>query len=55
MLSAEGAILVQFKTVRGILLVLHGVVVSLLALGTPQGDLNARTGLACHLFGTSFF
>jgi hypothetical protein len=52
-LSAEGAVLVQFQTIRGILLVLHGVVVSLLALGTPQGDLNARTGFACHLFGTS--
>src|SRR5699024_9079537 len=36
-LSAEGAVLVQLQTVRGILLVLHGVVVSLLALRAPQG------------------
>ena len=52
MLSAEGAVLVELQTVRGILLVLHGVVVSLLALRAPQGDLDARAGL-CHLFGTS--
>ena len=53
-LSAEGAVFVQLQAVRGILLVLHGVVVSLLALRAPQGDLDASTGLACHMFGTSF-
>ena len=37
-LSAEGAILVQLKTIGGILLVLHGVVVSLLALGACQDN-----------------
>jgi hypothetical protein len=54
MLSAEGAILVQLQAVGGILLVLHGVVVSLLALRAPQGDLDASAGLTCHIFGTSF-
>ena len=53
-LLAEGAILVQLKTVGGILLVFHGVVVSLLALRAPQGDLDASAGLTCHVFGTSF-
>jgi len=38
MLSAEFAILLHFKTVRIVLLVLHGVVVSLLALRASQGD-----------------
>ena len=47
-LSAEGAILVQLKTIGGILLVLRGVVVSLLALRAPKGDLDARACL-CHL------
>ena len=41
-LSAEGAILVQLKLVRGILLVLHRVVVSLLALVASQSDLHAH-------------
>jgi hypothetical protein len=52
--SAEGAVLVQLQAIGGILFVFHGVVVSLLALRTPEGDLDARAGLACHLFGTSF-
>ena len=43
-LPAEGAVLVQFQTVRGVLLVLVGVVVALLALGTTQSDLDAGTG-----------
>ena len=42
MLSAEPAILLHFQTVRVILLVLHGVVVSLLALGTSQCDFHAH-------------
>ena len=42
MLLAEGAILVQFKLVRGILLVLHRIVVSLLALVASQSDFNAH-------------
>jgi hypothetical protein len=41
-LAAEGAILVQFKLVRGVLLVLHRIVVSLLALVASQGDFNAH-------------
>ena len=52
-LSAEGAVLVHLQTVGVVLLVLVGVVVSLLALRTPQGDLHACAGL-CHTFGTSF-
>ena len=42
MLSAEGAILVHFKTVRVVLLVLHRVVVSLLALIASQSDLHSH-------------
>ena len=53
-LPAEGAVLFQLQTVGGIFLVLHGVVISLLTLRAPQGDLDARTGFACHMFGTSF-
>ena len=41
-LFAEAAILVQFKLVRGILLVLHRIVVSLLALIASQSDLYAH-------------
>ena len=43
-LSAEGAILIQLQTIRGILLVLHGIVVSLLALRASQGDLHPCAG-----------
>ena len=48
-LPAEGAVFVQLQTVRGILLVLECVVVSLLALRAPQGDLNASAGFCCHI------
>jgi hypothetical protein len=41
-LSAEGTILVQFQLIRGILLVLHGIVVSLLALVASQSDFHAH-------------
>jgi hypothetical protein len=41
-LFAEGTILVQFQLVRGILLVLHRIVVSLLALVASQSDFNAH-------------
>ena len=53
-LSAEGTILVQLQTVGGILLVLHGVVVSLLALRAPEGDLDASAGLTCHVSAPPF-
>ena len=53
MLTAEGAVLVEFQTVGGILLVLVGVVVALFALGAAQSDLNAGTCFG-HGFGTSF-
>ena len=46
-LSAESAVLLHFKTIGVILLVLDGVVVSLLALGASESDLNAH-------FGTSY-
>ena len=41
MLSAEGTILAELKTIRCVLLVLHGVVVALLAIGAGEHDLNA--------------
>ena len=41
-LSAEGAILVQFQLVRSVLLVLHRIVVSLLALVASQCDFHAH-------------
>jgi hypothetical protein len=41
-LSAEGTILVQFQLIRGVLLVLHGIVVSLLALVASQSDFHAH-------------
>ena len=53
MLSAEGAILVQFQLLSGVSLVLVGVVVALLALGTPKRDLHTVTGFR-HNSGTSF-
>jgi hypothetical protein len=40
-LAAEGAILLQLKTVGGILLVLHSIVVSLLALAASQGNFDS--------------
>ena len=47
MLLAETAILLHLKTIRVVLLVLFLVVVTLLALGAGQGDLDS------HSFGTS--
>jgi hypothetical protein len=47
-LSAESAVLLHLEPVRVVLLVLHGVVVSLLAFGTSEGDFNAH-------YGTSLF
>ena len=44
MLLAESAILLHFETVGVILLVLHGVVVSLLALRASQSDFYAHNG-----------
>jgi hypothetical protein len=41
-LSAEGAILVQLQLVGSVLLVLHGIVVSLLALVASQSDFHAH-------------
>jgi hypothetical protein len=43
-LLAESAILLHFETVRVILLVFHGIVVSLLALRASQSDFNAHDG-----------
>jgi hypothetical protein len=43
-LAAERAILAHFKTVRGILLVLEGIVVPLLALAASHCYLNAHIG-----------
>ena len=44
MLSAEGAILVQFQLLSGVSLVLVGIVVALLALRAPKRDLHTVTG-----------
>ena len=41
-LAAEAAILRELKTIGIVLLVLEGVVVTLLALGACQCDLNAH-------------
>lgn len=41
-LSAEGAILIEFQLIRSVLLVLHRIVVSLLALVASQSDFNAH-------------
>ena len=41
-LLAESAILLHLETIRVILLVLHGVVVSLLALRASQSDFDAH-------------
>jgi hypothetical protein len=43
-LSAESAVLLHLETIGVILLVLHGVVVSLLALRASQSDFNAHNG-----------
>ena len=48
-LSAESAVLLHLETVGVILLVLHGVVVSLLALGASQSDFNAHNGTSLKL------
>ena len=48
-LSAESAVLLHFETVGVILLVLHGVVVSLLALGASQSDFNAHIGTSLKI------
>ena len=48
-LLAESAILLHFETVRVVLLVLHGVVVSLLALRASQSDFHAHNGTSLKL------
>ena len=48
-LSAESAVLLHFETVGVILLVLHGVVVSLLALGASQSDFHAHNGTSLKI------
>jgi hypothetical protein len=48
-LSAESAVLLHFETVGVILLVLHGIVVSLLALGASQSDFHAHNGTSLNL------
>jgi len=40
--AAEPAVLVHFKSVRIVLLILRGVVVSLLALTASQGDSDSH-------------
>jgi len=41
-LFAESAVLIHFKSVRTVLLVLHGVVISLLTFCTSQCDFNSH-------------
>src|SRR5699024_5994175 len=48
MLFAEAAVLVHLKTVGIVLLVLHGIVVSLLALSAGQRYLNAHNGTSLN-------
>ena len=51
-LTAEFAILLQLKSVGRILLVLFCVVVSLLALGACESNLDS--GIISHIVGTSY-
>ena len=51
-LLAEGAVLVEFQLVRSVLLVLHGVVVSLLALVASQSDLHAHLTAPPYYWGS---
>jgi len=46
--TAEPAVFVHLHPVRRVLLVLHGVVISLFALVAPKGNFHA------HVFGTSY-
>jgi len=48
-LLAESAILLHLKTVRVILLVLDGVVVSLLAFTASHSDFNAHIGTSLKI------
>ena len=48
-LLAESAILLHLETIRVVLLVLHRVVVSLLALGASQSDFNAHNGTSLKI------
>jgi hypothetical protein len=48
-LLAESAILLHLETVGVILLVLHRIVVSLLALGASQSDFNAHNGTSLKI------
>jgi hypothetical protein len=48
-LLAESAILLHLETVGVILLVLHGIVVSLLALRASQSDFNAHNGTSLKI------
>src|SRR5699024_8093314 len=48
-LSAESAVLLHLETVGVVLLVLHGVVVSLLALRASQSDFNAHYGTSLNI------
>ena len=52
-LAAEFAVLLELESVRVVLLVLLGVVVSLLALGACQSNLDSY--VISHLFGTSHY
>ena len=49
-LAAESAILVHFKTIRGVLLVLDRIVVALLALVAPECDLYSHFAAPPFLF-----
>ena len=48
-LSAESAVFLHLETVGVVLLVLHGVVVSLLALRASQSDFHAHNGTSLNL------
>ena len=48
-LAAETTILLHLDTVGSILLVLHSVVVSLLALGASHSDFNAHIGTSLKI------
>jgi hypothetical protein len=47
--AAEAAEFVHFQLFGCVLLVLHRVIVSLLALGTPENNLNAHIGTSIFI------
>jgi len=54
-LTAKPAVLAHFKPVRVVLLILHGIIVSLLAFSTSQGYSDSHCGTPLCLQQVYFF